>query len=158
VDTNKNIKQIVKPTSRRSAHEHSEKYRSHPPAYSHYLIAAVARYCPQPLVYSHLKSLPKSTIKEDRALVQQVMSPLLPICDLTLHPHHCLHKGTKRSKRSLHQHINNTIITTNGTIGTTTITCTYGCPLVNKGSDYPGRRSPKRHGMVIICQACNQVR
>jgi hypothetical protein len=52
-DTNKNIKQIVKPTSRRRAHEHSEHYRSHTPTYSHYLSAAVARYCPQPLVYSH---------------------------------------------------------------------------------------------------------
>jgi hypothetical protein len=58
-DTNKNIKQIVKPTSRRSAHEHSEHYRSHPPACSHYLIAAVARYCPQPLVYSHISSRTK---------------------------------------------------------------------------------------------------
>jgi hypothetical protein len=37
-----------------SGHEHSEHYRRHPPAYSHYLFAAVARYCPQPQAYSQL--------------------------------------------------------------------------------------------------------
>jgi hypothetical protein len=67
------------------------------------------------------------TSKGDKVLVQQVMSPLLPIGDLTLHPNHCLHQGTKRSKRSLNQHINNTLITITST---TTITiCTHGCPL-----------------------------
>jgi hypothetical protein len=95
------------------------------------------------------------TSKRDQVLVQQVMSPLLPLCDLTLHPHHCLHEGTKRSKRSLNQHINNTLSTIIST--TTTATSTHGCPSVNEGSNHPGCRPSKRHKMVLRCQANHQV-
>jgi hypothetical protein len=97
------------------------------------------------------------TSKRDQVLVQQVMSPLLPICDLTVHLHHCLHQGTKRSKRRVDQHINTTLITIISTTTTTTTTCTHGCPLVNEGRNHPGCRPSNRHRMVILCQANHQI-